>query len=142
MNYQSLNYCSTISSRDSSFPFIFQVSGTDVSYPIPPPSQGGIDSQSITLSLFSTYTSCFDASFNPTLAVAKLKNPTMSQTPAQTACLQQSIISKRFLQYQRIPPEIPPPLTLAEQIGLNAGRPFPPPGPCVRIVNLLQNLPI
>lgn len=128
--------------RDSSFPFVFRVSGTNIPYPTPISSQGGIDSQSETLSLANTLTSCFDASSNPILAVAKLKNPTMSQTPAQTSCLEQSIISKRFLQYQRIPPEIPPPLTLAEQIGLNAGRPFPAPGPCVHIVNLLQNLPI
>lgn len=109
-------------------------------YPSFPPLLGGVDAgiqtQNIRQSIYP------NSSINPSLSLVKLKSNYISKTPADTSYLKESIIQKRFLQYQRIPPEIPPPLTLAEQIAQNAGRPVAPPGPCVHIVNLLQTLPI
>ena len=78
---------------------------------------------------------CFVSAFYANL---NMKKQRLSTPPM--GCLERSVISNRFLQYQRLPPQLPPVRTpeqqSTDQMALTTGIPDAPPGPCIHIVGL------
>ena len=107
-------------------------------YPIPP---NPISANTSSAALYSNQSflnnrQCYVSNFYNNLARNKINQQPIRESAQITECIQNAIIANRFLKYQRIPPDIPPPLTVVEQMSITTGIPDAPPGQCINIIGI------